>query len=299
MNGEEPGLNNRPNCGCGTEVMHVAAEAIGEIDHCARPDARLTPVLDSVQPRLRVKVPLNDVGKLSQIRLGAFRAVTARLEALLAGEEHLEAGRRRAKIARHAEEIARLRALAVDDVILCRLANDGNRDHQFRGCRHVAAYDDELVPTAGLGHTRVEHLQLLYGDVVRQRKRNRGVTWLCIHGHDIADVGGDGLPAEVAHRHERPIEMDALHQRIRRDHVYTPVAHAVHGRVVPDALNQRVGHICAEHGSKLVNQPKLTDLADGGEGFGRGNHAEPEIKKRYSRSNTAIPAHRFFANRLP
>ena len=116
-------------------------------------------------------------------------------------------------------------------------------------------------------------LPVVHGGGGRQGEGNRGVTGLGVDGHDIADVGGDGFPAEVAHRHERPVEVDALHQCIRRDHVYTPISHAVHGRVVPDAPNQGVGHICAEHGSKPVNQPKLTDLTDGGEGLGGGTHA--------------------------
>ena len=93
-------------------------------------------------------------------------------------------------------------------------AGQGHGDEGHRGAHHVAADDARPELPANFGHAGV---QLFDGGDLRVRRQPQGdksKTRLAAHGRHIADVGGDGFPAQVEPRRGSGGEVDAVHHGI-------------------------------------------------------------------------------------
>ena len=131
--------------------------------------------------------------------------------------QQLQAHVCRTQVTADANQVVELGAVAIDDILLLRHAQTGDRDGQAGHRRAgVAAHDVHVVTLARQADTAEQRLDVLHRETLADAERNSYLSRRTIHRVDVREIDHGGLVAQVLQRHIFQIEMNALQQHIRR-----------------------------------------------------------------------------------
>ena len=193
-----------------------------------------------------------------------------------AGQEHAEPGRGAAEVARHAEEVAGLRAAAVHDGLLVGLPHDRHGQRQPGRGRHVAADDGQPVALARLRDPGVERLGALDRQVAgspRATVANRGRAFMATTSLTLDAIAFHPSARSGTYVRSKwtPSTIASVVITWSGWAVGAGAADAVDGRVVADAGEEVAGvRGVGQRGLHPVDQAELAHLGDGREGLGVG-----------------------------
>ena len=95
------------------------------------------------------------------------------------------------------------------------VAVGGDGDAGVTGANDVAAGDADVVGEAGFEHALCELVEVLDGDVGAEAEADEKGVWLCAHGGEVRDVGGDGPPCDVGEGHGVGAPVGALGEDVQ------------------------------------------------------------------------------------
>ena len=237
VNGDALLVDAAPHVALRADVEQLAGEAVADVHHGRGLEPGVVERLDDVAAGFRFELTLQNVFLAAEVGLSSRFGAVLSLEGLFFTFQELQAHVGRTEVTADADEVGVLGSVAVDDVLLGRIADAGEaQGHTGERRGGVAAYEVDAVALAGQLNAGVEGFGVFNAEALAQGQADEELARGGVHGIEVGKVDHGGLVAQVLERSVDEVEVDALHEHVGADqHLFVGVVH--HGTVVAYAVD--------------------------------------------------------------
>ena len=171
-------------------------------------------------------------------------------------QQEFEPGATRPERTRHRDDVPRQPGVAALQTRWSDFADQRERERKRRRPHDVAAHDARAVPRREGRHAAITFEDPRFGRCGRHAERDRGEHGPRTHGGDVAEVRGHRPVPDGGRRHVRAEEMDAVDERVARDHRKMRAGGAPGRGIVADAEHDR---------ARAARRRRLDDLPQSGD----------------------------------
>ena len=142
--------------------------------------------------------------------------------------------------------------------MLLDFADHGDGDAQLPSGSRVSAHHRQAVCVARTSNAGVKRLHHFDGHAMRNGDADYGKAGTSIHCGDVANVHGYRLEAEVAHRHDRALEVHSLNQSVHCNDLIKALTFLQHRGVVADTADDLIVRGLPKDRMQAIDQTELT-----------------------------------------